>query len=842
MANRHVALVLAMWLTWGAILAPSANALPNHVVAGGLFGPGGSTAPGPTNPANAAEFAMYSTDQPSYTLLVGVDSFTAADGTNPALWAEDVGSSWNWIDGDTVVSVGETVRGVGGWTGVNYTSSIDGILRTGVTVQDFGNGTLEAIPTLGLAAGADFVDVTWPALADANGNVVSYELYHATSPAGPFVSIARVNQGGSPAHTHAGLATGDHYYNLAVNYRRDTAGGVYTTTGRSETQWTSIADAPPEILSTDPSNVQGNVPPTASIIVTFSEAMDALTVAWTIGPSIVLAPTWSAPDSLTLSHVTPFTDCTTYIVEITAGRDLAGNDLVTGPVLNPWTFTVSCPAPYLLSTSPVDGATQVRNDAQVVLTFSESMNPTSVVVTVLPSATSTRVWNSPANTTLTLTVSFAEGTSYTVTVAGQDLDGNALVSGPVPNPFDFTTNDRPTVTLDPSSTLVGVCRTGGFGLDIPWAMTDLETSAGNLVVWLNATGAYSGVIAAALTGLTAPFTFSWSTPNTVNGNVRILLVVADGAGEKGQDLSGDVEIDSTAPTVTGATPSEAATGVPTNTPVEVTFSEAMDRTATEGAILISPSASASFAWSAGDTVVTITVGFQPNTAYTVRVRTTAHDACGPGLALGTEFVRTFTTAAGPKLPNPPSGLGVTSATSSAISLSWVRPSTYSDGSSFAAGDVQEYRIFRAASETGSRVRIGISATTTHVDTNVTAGSVYYYWVTVVDQQDRESDYSDSAFARAESPPGEGINPLVFLIPIIAILLILGIYLMRRKKPAAAPPQPAAPAEQAKGESIPEPSPEEPTDAGGGKDFVSCPNCGTMVKPTDAECFVCGTKL
>ena len=842
MSGRSVTILLVVWLAWASLLVPSTEALPNHVVAGGLFGPGGRVDPGALNPANSAGLVLYSTSQPSHSLVVGGDAFTAADGTNPAFWAADVGSPWNWMDGDIVVGVLETVRGLGGWTDVNYTASIQGILRTGPTVQDFGNGTLEALPPVSVSAGANSVDVSWPALSDPNGNVASYELYHAVSPAGPFSTVARVSQGAFPAHNHTGLGPGIHCYNLAVNYRRDGAGAVYTTTGRSEIECVTIADVSPRILATDPQAGQANVSPAAPVVVTFSEAMDVATVTWSIGPSVVLVPVWSAGDSvLTLNHTNPFTDCSTYTVAITAGRDLTGNNLVPGLVPNPWPFTVVCPSPYIVSASPANGTAQVRNDARVVITFSETMNTTSVGVTFSPSATSTQSWNTPVNTTLTLLVSFAQGTRYTVTITGRDPDENALVAGPVPNPFAFTTNTRPSAAIDPSSTLVGVCRSGGFDLVIPWSMSDVETSQGGLVVWLNATGALSGTIADALTGLSPPFISTWSTPNTLTGNVRILLVVADEVSERGQAISGAVEIDSQRPTVTGLAPSEGATSVPTNTPVEFTFSEAMNRMATEAAIAISPPASASFAWSVGDTVLTITAGFNPNTVYSVRIRTGARDECSPGLSLASDFVLTFATASGPKLPNPPSGLRVTSATSTAIALSWDRPGTYNDGSIFTDADVVEYRIFRATSETGGRVRIATSAAPALVDTNVTAGQAYYYSVTVVDRENRESPLSEPVFARAETPPRGEINALLVLGPLIVILLILGILLLRRTKPAEPPASPPEQAAKPKGESVPGASPEEPAGAGD-EDFVACPNCSTMVKPTDAECSVCGSKL
>src|SRR5437773_335571 len=133
------AIALVVWLlvlTFGGI---AVSALPNHVVSGGVFGPGGDMSSGAANPANAAGMVFYSTTQPSYSVLTGADSYTPASGTEPALFGKDVGASWTWTAGDELVAVVETVRGVNGWAGVNSTTGIDALLQTGATVQDIGN-------------------------------------------------------------------------------------------------------------------------------------------------------------------------------------------------------------------------------------------------------------------------------------------------------------------------------------------------------------------------------------------------------------------------------------------------------------------------------------------------------------------------------------------------------------------------------------------------------------------------------------------------------------------------------------------------------------------------------
>src|SRR3989304_3210808 len=71
MSGRSVTILLVVWLAWASLLVPSTEALPNHVVAGGLFGPGGRVDPGALNPANSAGLVLYSTGQPSHPLVGG---------------------------------------------------------------------------------------------------------------------------------------------------------------------------------------------------------------------------------------------------------------------------------------------------------------------------------------------------------------------------------------------------------------------------------------------------------------------------------------------------------------------------------------------------------------------------------------------------------------------------------------------------------------------------------------------------------------------------------------------------------------------------------------------------
>lgn len=853
MANmRSVAIALAVCLTWAGFvgLAASGTHVP-HTVLGGVFGPGGSVAP-TGNPANAANATFYSPSVPSYTVLQD-PNLADADGVLPASFAMDVGVVWEWAAGDQIVVVAETVRGLNGHTGVNFTTSVDGVLSAGGPTQDLGDGLLEPLPVITLTSGADWVRAQWSGLLDANGNVVSYHVWTAGAPGGPWVSLATVNQAPTPSHNDTGLSTGQHCYTLGVNYRRDLAGGVYETTGRSEPQCATTAGASPTILVTNPASGATGVAVSAPVVVTFSEAINTATFAWTITGGVTLVPTWSGGDTVvTGNHVMDFTQCTLYTVQVTVARDVDGNNLVPGPVPNPWSFTTFCPSPYIVSTTPVDGAAAVNRGTSIVVTFSEPMNPATVIATVNPSPAGKTDAMSGGNTVLTVTHNgLTAGTMYTVTVSGQDVDGNPLVPGPVPNPFDFTANRPPTALL--SAPGVGVCRTGGAALDITWTMSDPETATGSLRVWINFT---DGVTTSPIPGaqglqtLNSPETFAWPTPSGLDASVTILLEVRDGAGESAQSTSPSVTIDSTPPTVLMTRPAPGATGVATDTTIELTFSEAMATSTAEAAISIGGVTGLTFSWS-GSTVVTIDHPvLATNQLFTVTVGTGARDACTPGLTLTTSYSASFTTGAGVRAPNPPTGLQETSATATAIVFRWTAPTLYNDGSPLPSSEIQGYRVWRALTETGTRTELtasGLVTGTTFTDSNVAAGREYWYWVQTVDTSGSTSGDSEPLQATAGTGAPEGFNWLVVLIPLVVVLLLVGVFLlMRRKKPAPAAPKgraaPRAPPEGSKAEEVMEAEPAGETGAEGEEKFIPCPNCGTMVKPTDAECFVCGAKL
>ncbi len=227
----------------------------------------------------------------------------------------------------------------------------------------------------------------------------------------------------------------------------------------------------PVILSTSPAGGSTGVPVDASVVLVFSEPMNRSTVVVTISPLISLTHTWSTGDTvLTLTHTMPFPACAAVTLTVD-GRSKVGHWLDAGNASNPWTFYTVCSAPYIVSTSPNDGDSGVPPDAQVHIAFSMPMNTQTVVVDVNPPFQLNQQWDPNSTTSLWLTHytnPFPSCTQFTLTVSGSDVNGNPLVAGPVPNPFNFTTCPPVILATNPADGAQGV------NLDSPIVVTFSE--------------------------------------------------------------------------------------------------------------------------------------------------------------------------------------------------------------------------------------------------------------------------------------------------------------------------------------------------------------------------------
>lgn len=115
------------------------------------------------------------------------------------------------------------------------------------------------------------------------------------------------------------------------------------------------------------------------------------------------------------------------------------------------------------------------------------------------------------------------------------------------------------------------------------------------------------------------------------GLVGLLVISCGGGGGGGPSV--------TAPTVSSTLPPDGATNVAVDSAITITFSKAMNRSASEAAFSATPAIDCDFAWNAASTVLTCapTADLATDTTYTVTVATSAVDAGGTPLAAPVSF-------------------------------------------------------------------------------------------------------------------------------------------------------------------------------------------------------------
>ncbi len=127
-----------------------------------------------------------------------------------------------------------------------------------------------------------------------------------------------------------------------------------------------------------------------------------------------------------------------------------------------------------------------------------------------------------------------------------------------------------------------------------------------------------------------------------------------------------------------------------------------------------------------------------STAYTYEVA--ALDSAGNESAFSTSATTTTYPAGTGDISTPaaPTSLTAARSSSSAIALLWTASISH---------DVSGYNIYRSTSSTGPfTTNIGVTTTTTFVDTGLTTGTTYYYEVTAFSGVPIESLFSNEASA------------------------------------------------------------------------------------------------
>jgi Ice-binding-like/Bacterial Ig-like domain len=430
--------------------------------------------------------------------------------------------------------------------------------------------------------------------------------------------------------------------------------------------WTFTTAAPPTVVSTVPVNGATAVAVNTPISATFSEVMNAATIN---GATFTLTGPGATPVAGTVTYAgttatfTPtliLANSTVFTATITTGaKDPAGIPLAANFVSS---FTTAAP-PTVVSTVPVNGATNVAVNATISATFSVPMDATTINATTFtlmgPGVTAVTGSVSYTGNTATFTPSsiLASSTLFTATITtgAKDPTGAPLTANFV---WTFTTAPPPAVSAT-------IPARGATSVPLNQRITATFNTLMNAPT-ITATGTLTLAVAGGGAAVPATVTYDAASNTAIlaptaalAANTQFTATVTTAAQSvQGSTLLANYAWSFTtglvanagAPRVILTNPADSALNVPINQKVAATFSQAMDPAT------ISAAGTFTLAETIGGAVVPGLVTYDPasntaiftpsvvlsaNTQFTATITTGAVDLTG--VALGTNFAWNFTT-------------------------------------------------------------------------------------------------------------------------------------------------------------------------------------------------------
>jgi len=461
--------------------------------------------------------------------------------------------------------------------------------------------------------------------------------------------------------------------------------------------WTFTTITPaPAVIATVPVNGATNVPIGQVLSATFSEAMNPASISastFTLtGPNGVAVPgavTYSGVVA-TFTPTASLSNNALYTATITTGAtSLAGTPLGAAYV---WTFTTITPVPTVISTVPVNGATNVPISQVLSATFSEAMAPASISATTFKvtgpggTAVAGTVTYSGVVATFTPSANLVNNALYTATITtgATSLAGTPLAANYV---WTFTTITPPPAVIAtvPVNTATGVPVNQVLTATFNEAMTcsTLASPATTFILAGPGTTAVAGTVSC--TGSVATFTpGSALAVNTLyTATISTAAKSLAGTPLPSNYVWSFLTVPApTPPTVISTVPVNGATGVPINQALSATFSVAMTP-ATISATTFTLTGPGSTAvtgvvtYVAAGSVATFTpaASLASSTVYTATITTGTQNLAGTALA--SNYVWTFTTAAAPIVVPPTVTATIPANLATAVPLNQVVSATFS---------------------------------------------------------------------------------------------------------------------------------------------------------------------
>ncbi|WP_158859254.1 Ig-like domain-containing protein [Lunatibacter salilacus] len=356
--------------------------------------------------------------------------------------------------------------------------------------------------------------------------------------------------------------------------------------------FTTVSNIAPTVLSTDPVNNATGVALNKVVGATFSVPMDPATITGTTftvkqGTTAVAGTVSYSGTTATFTPTNPLSGGLVYTGTITTGaKNAAGTALADNFV---WTFTTAANVvPTVLSTDPVNNATNVALNKVVGATFSTAMDPatiTSTTFTVRQGNTAVAGTVSYSGTTATFTPTnpLSGGLVYTgtITSGAKNAAGTALADNFV---WTFTTaaNVVPTVlSTDPVNNATNVALNKVVGATFSTAM-DPATITGTTFTVKQGNTAVAGTVS--YSGTTALFTptIPLSAGLVYTGTITTGAENVAGTGLGSNFIWSFTTVAPLSPLVISTDPLNNATNVARNKVIAANFSMPMDPASING--------------------------------------------------------------------------------------------------------------------------------------------------------------------------------------------------------------------------------------------------------------------
>jgi uncharacterized protein (TIGR03437 family) len=442
--------------------------------------------------------------------------------------------------------------------------------------------------------------------------------------------------------------------------------------------WTFTSGAgpdttPPTVSSTVPSTGATSVPVGNALSVTFSKAMNPLSINTTTvslkqGATAVAGTVTYAGVTATFTPASSLAPNLPFTATVTNGvTDLAGNAMVANHV---WSFTTGAAPdttpPTVSSTVPASGASSVPVGNALSVTFSKAMNPLTINTTTVSlkqgvTVVAGTVTYAGVTATFTPTGRLAPNVPFTATITNgvTDLAGNAMAANYV---WSFTTGATtdttpPTVSFTvPANSSTGVPVGNALSVAFSKPMNPLTITTATFGLKQGGT-AVTGTVTYA--GVTATFTPAVGLAPNVPFTATVTTGVTDLAGNAMVanyvwSFNSGATSDTTPPTVISTSPASGAANITTSEGLSVTFSKAMNPLTINTATFSLKQGSTPVAGAVAYVGVTATFvpasTLTPNAVFTATITNAVTDLAGN--AMVNPYVWSFTTGATPDTTAP----------------------------------------------------------------------------------------------------------------------------------------------------------------------------------------------